>query len=55
MRQGVQCVDLRPNQHMMHRMDMDCSQHHSSNAAAQHLPGEVLERVLAHVPFRERC
>ena len=26
-----------------------------STTTAHHMPGEVLEQLLAHLPFRERC
>lgn len=34
---------------------MERNQCHRHRGNAQNLPGEVLEQVLAHVPFEERC
>lgn len=34
---------------------MDRTQSRRTHVNAQNLPGELLEQVLAHVPFRDRC
>ena len=39
----------------MKRKGMDRNQNRRTHVSAKNLPGELLEQVLAHVPFRDRC